>query len=321
VAPAEQQYTRLPGQFRGFLRRHSLWIGSDHLLQVDSTRFSENYKRFYLRDIQSIIVRKTPRGRIPYYWILLAAAAFLTGVLGLENSRPYLFVPAFLLLAAVLVYLYIAGMFQSCTCHLVTRVTNAELPSLFRLHAAGEFIDIVGPRITSVQGELPAGWVERSASLEESATAADQNPAAPVDLLPAAQFSWINVLVFLLVLVDGAIAWMQLRSNDAGVMSTFNTLNLIALAVAASFSIVRLTRQKASRTLRSLVLGGLLVVAAVMYGSIMLQSFDQQIYHQTYKNALLYPGMRQLAFFEIFADAAIALPGMVLAFRLKESRP
>jgi hypothetical protein len=289
------------------------------VLLVDATRFSETYKRFYLRDIQSIIVRKTPRGVIPYYWIVLTFAGFIFGVIGLQSSRPYLFAPAFLIVAAVLVYLYVAGMFQSCNCHLVTRVTNVELPSLFRLRDAQRFVDTIGPRITAVQGELPAGWVERSATLEESSTAADQNPDSPVDLLPPAQFSWTTVLVFLLVLGDAVIAWMQLRANDAGVFSTLNTVNLIVLALAATFSIVRLMRQKASRALRSLVLGGLFVVAAVMYGSMMLQSFDQQFFHQTFKNSLLYTGMRQLAFFEIFADTAVAIPGMVLAFRLKKS--
>src|SRR5437899_10193108 len=37
----------------------SLWLGPDHLLCIDSTGFTENYKRFYFRDIQAVIVRKT----------------------------------------------------------------------------------------------------------------------------------------------------------------------------------------------------------------------------------------------------------------------
>ena len=35
-------YEKLPGDFRGFPQpRNTLWLGSDHLLMVDSTRFSE----------------------------------------------------------------------------------------------------------------------------------------------------------------------------------------------------------------------------------------------------------------------------------------
>ena len=311
-------YTRMPGRFRGFFRGHSLWMGEDHLLLVDSTRVSEMYQRFYLRDIQTIIVRKTPRFRIPYYWTVLAVFLLIVSVVSTRPFRPALFWPSFLLLAAVVVYLYLASMFQSCTCHLITRVTKAELPSLFRLRAAQNFVDALSPRLIATQGQLAADWIERSATLEENVTAADRNPDSPVELLPAAEFSWLNILVFALVAVDAGLTVYQLRTGDAGSLSTLAMLNLIALVVSASFAIVRLTRQKASLALRAFVLGGLLVVGAVMYASSMLQSIDQQLYHQTFRNVLQYSGMKQLAWFEVGADMVIAIPGLILALRLKE---
>ena len=312
-------YTRLPGRFRGFFRGHSLWMAEDHLLIVDSTRVSETYQRFYLRDIQTIIVRKTPRFRIPYYWTLLAVVAVVVLLASTNPFRPAFFWPSFVALAGVVLYVYIASMFQSCTCHLMTRVTKAELPSLFRLRAAQQFVDAVSPRLIATQGQLSADWIERSATLEENVTAADRNPDSPVDLLPSAEFSWLNVLVFALVALDGLLTIYQLQTGDPESTSKAGMLNLIALAVAASFALVRLTRQKASAGLRGLVLGGLLVVGAVMYASSMLQSIDQQFYHQSFRNPLRYSGMKQLAWFEVLADAAVALPGMILAFRLKES--
>ena len=63
------QYQRLPGG--GMARKGSsfiaatrttcrLWLGDDHLLQVESMGgYSETYKRFYFRDIQAIIVQRT----------------------------------------------------------------------------------------------------------------------------------------------------------------------------------------------------------------------------------------------------------------------
>src|SRR5215472_27690 len=39
--------------------RASLWMGKDHLLCMDYSGFTETYKRFYFRDIQAVIVRKT----------------------------------------------------------------------------------------------------------------------------------------------------------------------------------------------------------------------------------------------------------------------
>src|SRR5690242_8964250 len=100
-------YTRMPGQFRGVFRRFSLWMGDDHLLLVDSTRFSESYKRFYLRDIQSIIVRRTPRYRVPYYWIVLAIVAITLLLVGLQPFRGFLFWPGLVLITGEILYLYI----------------------------------------------------------------------------------------------------------------------------------------------------------------------------------------------------------------------
>jgi hypothetical protein len=315
-------YRRLPGDFRGFFRRNTLWLGSDHLLLVDSTRFSETYKRFYLRDIQTIIVRKTPRFVLPYYWVLLAGVALIVLLIGLGQARQVrvgLFWLAVATLAGVSLYLYIASMFQSCTCHLVTRVNNVELTSLFRLRAARQFVEVMAPGIVAAQGQLPADWLERSTSLEELSTAADRNPDAPVDLLPPGQFSFITVVVFLLVLADAALAWLQLRTNDSISLSVPNTLNMIALAICATIAIVRMSRQSGGRGLRMLVLAGLFVVAGVTYGGVLVQSFDRQFFRETSTNPLLYHGMRQLVMAEIVADIAVAIPGLILAFRQKQS--
>src|ERR1017187_936684 len=99
MSPGKFPYRKLPGDFRGFFRRNTLWLGPDHLLLVDSTRFSETYKRFYLRDIQTVIIRKAPRFVLPYYWVVLAAAAFIT----LLAASPYRGGPS-------------AGLFWSAVC-------------------------------------------------------------------------------------------------------------------------------------------------------------------------------------------------------------
>ncbi len=312
-------YQKLPGDFRGVFRRNTLWLGVDHVLLVDSSRFSETYKRFYLRDIQSIIIRATPRFVLPYYWALLFAIGFvvlLTGILPFHASR---FWPAVAILAGVVIYLYIASMFQSCTCHLVTRVNNVPLSSLFRLRSANRFVDIMVPYIVAAQGELPADWLERSSTLEEVFTAADRNPDATVALLPPSQFSVLTLVVFLMVLADAVLTWLQLRTNGSTSLTMWNTVNMIALAICSTFAIVQLSRRQRGRTLRMLVLGGLFVVAGVTYGSVLLQSLYVQFYHNTFNNVLQYPGMRALDYFEIVGDIAIAIPGLILALRQTRS--
>jgi hypothetical protein len=312
-------YRKLPGDFRGFLRRRSLWMGSDHLLLVEGGRFSETYKRFYLRDIQTLIVRRTPRFAMPYYWVLLAGIALIALLIGLAPSRVSFFWPAVATLTGVAIYLYVVSMFHSCRFHLITRVNKVELKSLCRVHSARRFVAIMTPRIIAAQGQLPADWLERSTTIEELSTAADRNPDTPIELLTPDGFSWITVVVFVLVLADAGITWLQLHSNSLVSLSMPSTVNMATLAICATVAIVRLSRGKQGRTLRMLVLAGLVVVAAVTYGSLILESFDIQLYHRTFPSTLEYPGMRQLGFAEMILDLAVAIPGLVLAFRQKRS--
>src|SRR5438093_13233817 len=51
-----QIYRKLPGARRTPLRKATLWLAGDHILSVDSHRFSEEYKRYYFKDIQAIVV-------------------------------------------------------------------------------------------------------------------------------------------------------------------------------------------------------------------------------------------------------------------------
>jgi hypothetical protein len=314
VPPGEFPYRKLPGDFRGFFRRNTLWLGPDHLLLVDSTRFSETYKRFYLPDIQTIIIRKTPRFVLPYYWLLLAIGALILLVIGLNPFRGRFFWPAVVLLAAVAFYLYAASMFQSCTCHLITRVSRVELGSLFRLHTARQFVDLLAPRILEVQGQLPEGWVERTTTLAELSTPASRNPDTPVDVLPAGTFSWLTVVVFVLILFDGWLTWLQMRAPGSRSLAVPSVTNMIALAICGTVTIVRLSRQKGGTTLRRLVLAGLSVVAILTYGAMIVQSFDQQFYHRTYDNVYLAPHVQPLAAGEVLADMAVGIPGLFLAF-------
>ena len=313
MPPGEFPYRKLPGDFRGFFRRNTLWLGPDHLLLVDSTRFSETYKRFYLPDIQTIIVRKAPRFVLPYYWVALAVTALILLLVGLNPFRQLLFWPAIIIITAIAVYLYIASMFQSCTCHLITRVSKVELGSLFRLRSARQFVDLVTPRILEVQGQLPEGWVERTTTLTELSSPTGRNPDTPVDILPAGTFSWLTVVVFVLVLIDAWLTWLQLQL-PARSLSIPSVTNMIALALCGTIAIVRLSRQKDGTMLRRLVLAGLFVVAVVTYGGMIVQSFDQQFYHKTFENVYQSPHVRPLMLGEMIGDIVVAIPGLILAF-------
>src|SRR5206468_2514837 len=129
----------------GAFSRSSLWLGPDHLLLVERRGYTENYKRFFFRDIQSLTIRQTNRHKIWSlilgiiaaicfalafvilaaegvigFWIMIGMAAFFSFFLGLN---------------------VLAG--PASTCHLRTAVQTEELPSLSRLKRVRKVLERV----------------------------------------------------------------------------------------------------------------------------------------------------------------------------------
>ena len=138
-------YRKLPGHKRGVIATSSAWLGDDHLLLVRSARFWEDYRRFYFRDIQAVIVT-----RKRYFFVpspLLAAALFLTPGLLLRHWAAFaIFVPLFL-------YWMGASLWQSCLCQIQTAVSLEALPSVYRMWTARKMVDILEERIRQAQPE------------------------------------------------------------------------------------------------------------------------------------------------------------------------
>lgn len=153
------EYRKLPGKRRGFLNVSSVWAGPDHLLLVRGSRFREEYKRFYYRDVQAIAVARAPRFHVStralaavFVWSVLFAMTRLSaplvpyaGALGLAG----------LLLAFA--WAYVSGR-ESCRCRIYTAVSSDELPSVYRIWAAQKFLTAVQPLIAQVQGTIEGEW-------------------------------------------------------------------------------------------------------------------------------------------------------------------
>ncbi len=135
-------YRRLPGKRRKLGGNSTLWVSEDHLLLVKSTRFAEQYRRFYFRDIQAILIREkrySPTRNavdvilwLGVVWIYLAHAP-VTALFG----------------AALLLYKRFSGPY--CVCQIQTAVQTETLPSLYRLSVARQVIDQLSPLIEAAQ--------------------------------------------------------------------------------------------------------------------------------------------------------------------------
>ena len=178
------------------ISRSSLWLGKDHLLSVDTSGYTETYKRFYFRDVQAILVRQTN------YWIVVgvvfAGAAALSAAVAIGSDNAivaWVFGSLAGLCAAGLLFDLAAG--PTCSAHLKTAVQVEALPSLSRVRQSRKVLARLRPLFAQAQGHLrpediapgqqhpssagPASEPVAEAASEQPPTQPESEPARPDD--------------------------------------------------------------------------------------------------------------------------------------------
>lgn len=140
-------YKKLPGFASAPFRRRSLYAGPDHVLSVRSSAYMEEYRRFYFRDIQAIVLSEGGSG---WSYYLLASAAFLFLMFLLLGYSWHLIFSG-LCGAGALCAFVIGVRLPNCACYLKTATTTEPLPSLGRLRAARRTLAILRPLIETAQ--------------------------------------------------------------------------------------------------------------------------------------------------------------------------
>ena len=162
--------------------RSSLWLGKDHLLLVDTEGYTESYKRFYLRDIQAIILRRNSR-----MLVILIVTGLITALLGFaalaitDEVGKWIFGTLSGTVAIPFLINVLYG--PACSCKLQTAVQTEDVPSMSRVRRARKVLARIRPLIAEAQGQLSPEEVaaRMQGKLELSATAT----AAPPILNPA----------------------------------------------------------------------------------------------------------------------------------------
>ena len=182
MARAAKIYRRLPGKHAGLFNHGRLWLGSDHLLMVRATGYSEEYNRFFFRDIQAIIARKTEQREIAN--IVFALVAIVMGVLAVTTQNGWRVF--WTTLAGSFLFLLLVNWLlgPTCACHIRTAVQTTELPTLKRWRRARKVLERLRPLIREAQGTLaPAPQPQEQQSPSQSAATAGS--AAPSALASA----------------------------------------------------------------------------------------------------------------------------------------
>lgn len=239
MADTRQKYRKIPGRRRGFIVSASLWTGADHLLAVRSARFQEQYKRFYFRDIQAIVITEAPRFVLSMP-LLAAAALLLTGVLIVRVLLPALDTWLWLLLVALTAAWIYISMAQSCTCRLYTAVSREDLPSLYRRWTARKALAEMEQRIAQVQGVFTEDWAEavdvRALGPAETAShpaAAGFRPAA------ARPRTWVSDIFLASLFADAGITLWLMRAPIPWLADVSVALTVVQIASAIGIFVQR----------------------------------------------------------------------------------
>jgi hypothetical protein len=151
MAHTAKRYRKL-AKTGGLFTCYSLWQGADHLISVQTTMASEDYRRFYFPDIQSITVQKT--GMYHVYSFLFG----LPGVLALTVGTLADTTPLPWLIFSVLAGLMLAGNLlrgPTCICHIRTAVQSVRVRALVRMRRLNRVLDQVMPLIAESQKSQP----------------------------------------------------------------------------------------------------------------------------------------------------------------------
>ncbi len=236
-------YIRLPGKKKGFYRKCTLWLGEDHILAVDSNYYTENYKRFYFKDFQGLIVRETKRfSKLRLYTsisVLLALALLLFAIF---NQHIGSAVFSGIALAGLTISLGIhLKRGPTCVCHLMMPLAVHELPSICRLKYARQVLERILPLVQRVQGPISADEIK--SKLEGAVPSShinlptSGNKPRPGNLKEYSCF--FHKLLFGTLLLDAAATLAQFYS----IHWTIKTFNLIAGSAVFILSIATLVRQ------------------------------------------------------------------------------
>ena len=131
--------------------RYTLWMGRDHLLHIATGIFTEEYKRFYYRDIQSLIVHKSKSWLVWNFVVLFLA--FVSALLSFAVDDIERLVGAMIaiLLAMIVLISFIRG--PGCVCYIQTAVQRQKLRSISRINKAQKIMNSLKPIIHRYQQE------------------------------------------------------------------------------------------------------------------------------------------------------------------------
>lgn len=230
MAKKEKDYKRLSGRKRTFFGYNTLYLGKDHVLGIHCRAFTEDYKRFYYKDIQTVITHKTSNHIFQNIFIILLLAFFLWMAYFLRQDGGVVFLVFAGLCLAGLIYNLWLG--PTSVTHIQTAVQTERLRSLGRFRHARKAMNLIKELAEQAQGVI---------SPEELGVKLAEMPQKPAPAASTAERAVksesgnVHKFMFGLLILDGALTGFAFLANNLALSlsGTAVSLGLLAALVIA----------------------------------------------------------------------------------------
>ncbi|MBF0570818.1 MAG: hypothetical protein HQL12_02990 [Candidatus Omnitrophica bacterium] len=324
----KKEYRKFGGRVGNLTSYTSFWLADDHMLVCEDSGFLEKYKRFYFKDIQAVVVKKTNNGIITTLVVFVLAMICLW-FLGHATKGWNIFWD---ILTGFLFLILVINIFkgQTCNTYIQTAVQKDKLNGLNRVKKFDSFLSILKPLIQSFQGEMDTLILQtqyEEALGKMAVTQRDQSQQIE-------QESLLHTVLFLLFIIWSFLVGMGYRLNN----EPFYYLILfiyLALAIGNIMAVVKQLKINLKPAIKnwawvSLVFMGLLLLMG--YVSVIALSIGMAKAHPHAKDfssmnfLTAIPGnhfMKGIFLFAIFVSFLIGSVGLILSAkpRSEESKP
>ncbi len=315
MARRERPYRRLPGRRRRLSGSGTLWLARDHLLLVDTGLAHETYRRFYFRDIQTLVLRRT-NDYLGWAGVFALVMLFLGGMAGGQLfgwRRPWL---VLLGGAGAFLLLHLARG-PTCAVHLTTTLGTQALPPLVRLRQARRVLERLRPLIEEAQGSMPAEEVmARAAAIP--APAAFPAPAATLPATPPPLIrrgsAWPHAALCGILVLDAVVTGFQL-TETGGPIDTVGYIVYMAALGAALLATIRQADTDLPRGLRRFAMSALICLLALLViaiGSGMVSAIRASLAGADPSMVMRASRHRPLSVAEIVVDGVLTVWGLTL---------
>lgn len=254
IKETRMKYKRIARSRCGLGKWHTLWLGDDHLLAMESTGYSEEYTRFYFKEIQAVITRRTVAGKV---WNAVFGSVVLISLTAgvADYSANSILTPKNIfagISGGVFLIMLLWNIFHgpTCRCHVRTQVGSKELTALDRIRSVKKMLGRIRPLVGQLQGgitrqeiiELTRMGKDAPPAVFPSATAPKIAGTAPsaAENRTSSYGGGLHLAAFLLLIADAGISSLQMLHNSKVMVSLTAIISLTFLLLA----IIALIKQK-----------------------------------------------------------------------------